>query len=297
MTVLYIASNERGAGKTALAATLAAELGDKGAKVATVRAAVEQDLKSAVAREKSTADVVIVEGGEDAQSTAKAAAAVDARVLLVVRARPEMDASTLVPWKTALGGRLGGSVVNGVLKYQGSDASGRLVPAMRAAGLNPLGAVPEDRRLLAVTVAESAAHFEGQFLLGEEWAGDRLVEHFMVGGMGLDWGVLYFGIRENKAVIVRGDRPDVQMAALATPTSCLIATNALKPLDYVMNEADATETPVFVVETDTKETMAAVGGLLQKAHFGHPRKIQRYRELLKQHVELTSVLRDIKVAA
>ena len=44
----------------------------------------------------------------------------------------------------------------------------------------------------------------------------------MVGGFGMDPGQYVFNTRNKKAVIVRGDRPDVQMSALETQMSCFI---------------------------------------------------------------------------
>ena len=68
-----------------------------------------------------------------------------------------------------------------------------------------------------------------------------LIEHFLIGGLILDWGVHYFNTRANKAVISRGDRPDIQMSALATPTSCLIATSGVTPVEYIIYEAEQEE--------------------------------------------------------
>ena len=79
-----------------------------------------------------------------------------------------------------------------------------------------IAAIPEDRRLLGMSVEQLAQHLGGKFLNWEEKK-DNFVEHFLIGGMVLDWGVLYFQRFDNKAVIVRGDRPDIQMAALRTP--------------------------------------------------------------------------------
>ena len=65
-----------------------------------------------------------------------------------------------------------------------------------------------------------------------------------MGGWGLDAGELYFGLRESKAVIVRGDRPDMQMAALTTPTTCMLLTQGIEPIEYVRNEAELEEVPI-----------------------------------------------------
>ena len=105
-----------------------------------------------------------------------------------------------------------------------------------------LAAIPEDRRLLGVTAGQIADHLGGSFLSWEEKR-DNFVEHYLIGGMVLDWGVLYFQQFDNKAVIVRGNRPDLQMAALRTPTSCIVLTGGYPPIQYVSYEAGEEEVP------------------------------------------------------
>jgi BioD-like phosphotransacetylase family protein len=167
---------------------------------------------------------------------------------------------------------------------------------MSSAGLASLGVIPEDRRLLSLTVSQIAAELHGRYVLFEE-LGDRLVEHFMVGGMSLDSGEPYFRLRENKAVIIRGDRPDIQMAALQTPTACMLLTNGIEPIEYVAYEAEQERVPVIVVEPDTLSTMDALGTVSSRASFDHPSKLERFGELLEEHVDLAAIYAGLGLAA
>ena len=49
-------------------------------------------------------------------------------------------------------------------------------------------------------------------------------------------------------MIVRGDRPDVQMSALGTDMECFILTNGLEPIEYVKYEADEEEVSIVIVD-------------------------------------------------
>ena len=111
----------------------------------------------------------------------------------------------------------------------------------------------------------------------------------MVGGLGLDSGESYFSLRENKAVIIRGDRPDVQMAALATTTSCMVATNDVEPIEYVVNEAELDEVPIILVRDDTLTTMDSLNSLQQGVRFNHPPKLERFASLMTEHVNLDAI--------
>ena len=126
-----------------------------------------------------------------------------------------------------------------------------------------------------------------------EDADQALVEHVMVGGLGLDAGTLYFALHRNKAVVVRGDRPDVQMAALATPTACMVLTMGIDPIEYVLNEAELEEVPLMVVAPNTMETMDALATLQEGARFDHPAKLERMAEMVRRRVDVEAIERGM----
>ena len=330
MPVLYVASDEEGAGKTALCATLARLTAEQGRRsvvfkplpgegreqgsdpdgaiyrsllgqttegwpLATSNGDLGADLlgriETVFVGVSAGADAVIIEGSSalSREETKRLANALDARVLVIARYRHDLSADGLTGWKRQMGELLAGVLVNGCTLYKGHEASSELLPSIEANGMTSFGLVPEDRRLLGVTVRQLSDHLDGRFVACEEKA-DALVEHLMVGGMGMDPGEYYFEQRENKAVIARGDRPDIHMSALTTPTACMVLTKGVEPIEYVKYEAEQEEVSVIVVETDTLETMGAVDSLIDRARFDHPLKLERYGELLEEHADLPGLL-------
>ena len=333
MTVLYVVSDQEGAGKTALCVTLARMLVRREVKaavfkpVASTGAGADSDrdaeiyLKllnqraegwpldlpeegvtqglleessAALARVADGADVVLAEGSSrlSPDDSNRVAETLDSKVLVIAQHHRDLAAPRLKHWQGLLGDRLLGFVINGVARYLGTDARTRLLPAMEAEGLASFGVIPEDRRLLGVSVRQIAEHLEGRFIVCEERA-DALVEHLMVGTFGMDPGDLYFGLRDNKAVIVRGDRPDVQMPALSTPTACMVLTKGIEPIEYVRYEAEQEEVSVLVVQTDTLSTMDALNSLMARARFDHPLKLDRFTELVEGHLDLEALFSAI----
>ena len=329
MNPVYIISETEGEGKTAMCAGLARKIQDSGASVAVFRPlageglspdtdqdadtyhallgqergpsplelsgagltdALLDDIKVAFTTVSDGMDIVLVEGScaLSTEESAKLAAALDARSLVVTLHRRGLAGSGLSHWKERFGDRLVGFVVNGMTRYLGTETRAELLPSMESEGLRCFGTVPEDRRLLGVSVGQLAQHLEGRFVVCEEQS-DALVEYLMVGGMGMDPVELYFGTRENKAVIVRGDRPDLQMGALNTETSCMVLTKGIEPIEYVSYEAEQEEVSVMIVETDTLSTMDAANTLMDRARFDHPLKLSRYAELLDRHVDLPAL--------
>jgi BioD-like phosphotransacetylase family protein len=328
MSVLYVTSDRPGVGKTAFCATLAAETQRRGKHAAVFkplrategtgpdpdaevyRALLGQpeakwpfrqrksgltptllkDIDEAFEEVKNGTDLVIVEGLSDIppKVSKQLVNMLGARVVVLAGYSPGLDASQLMRWRLVFGDSLLGTVINGHTRYRGRDVEMRLLPSVRSAGFAVLGAVPEDRRLLGVSVGQLASHLDGRFAVGEG-AAEGLIEHFMVGGLGLDWGGGYFGLRGDKAVIVRGDRPDIQMAALPTPTTCMVLTGGIEPIEYVSYEAEQENVAVMVVQSDTLSTMAMLATLPNKTRFDHPAKLDRFGELLREHVDLNAI--------
>ena len=215
------------------------------------------------------------------------AEALDARILLVsncASASPSQAAE-------AFGNRLIGAIVNRVPSHGVHDAESTLVPAFRQHAIPVLGLLPEDRRMLAPTVGDVAEHLEAEVInrsaLAEPDARlGELVEHFMLGGLFLDQGAYVFGRRENKAVIVRGDRPDLQMAALESSTVCLILTEGKSPVQYITHHAELQQTPMLAVSAPTLETMEALHTIGERTTVHSVHKAQRFAELLDAHCTL-----------
>ena len=336
MGVLYVASDESGAGKTAFCTTLAHSLKGRGVRATVFKpfaatADAEQDSDSAAFQtllgqpetawpfpapegKLTAAAVRKINGalktapeGQDAliveessvlsdEATTRLVELLDAKVVVVVRYRDGLDASALKRWQTLFEDKLVGVVVNGLTRYQSHEAKTGLVASLESDGHNVLGIVPEDRRLLAPTVEQVAAQLEGRFAVGGDLT-DGLIEHILVGGLGLDNGVDYFGLRDNKAVVIRGDRPDIQMAALQTPTACMVLTQDTEPIEYVVNEAELEEVPVVVVPTNTLDTMDALGAVQGSVRFDHPAKMERFADLVEAHVDVEAIYGALGVGA
>ncbi len=207
---------------------------------------------------------------------------IDAAVIVVMGYTSGLGLEDILKAKQLFGDRLAGIVLNGITRYKLREVKAQLVPSIEAEGIKVLASIPEDRRLLGVSVGQLARHLDGKFLNLEKKR-DNLVEHYLIGGMILDWGVLYFERFTNKAVIVRGDRPDIQMAALKTATSCLVLTGGHPPIQYVKYEAGEQEVPLIQVEADTLNTASALESLQERVLFDHPMKHDQFQELMSQH--------------
>ena len=309
MATLIIASISDRSGKTAVAAALALRLGTEDSPVAIGKVSGDQssndidaavfasllpgspalsgaisDIASNISNSADAGTIAIVEGSSNTAANIELANATDGLVLLIVR-YGENVASIAKEY----GSRLAGVVINGLPKYRTEEVAGKITAEIEAAGTKLLGAIPDDRRMLAPKLGQVAEFLGGQFLTGKDES-DQLLDNFLIGGLVLDWGPFYFASRNNTGVIVRGDRPDVQLAAIQTDTTrALVLTKGVRPVEYVMYEAAQRSIPIVVVPGNTHDVAEQLEGLQPNVSFDHPDKLARMVNLVSEHVDVSAL--------
>ena len=312
MGILYVVSDTDGAGKTSFCASLASVLLDMGHKVSVSKAIFSEQDKEDLDSYSSVLDANfsklpgqsfdVSDVGEEIKSVAK-----DVDTLLVeasntlskdehidlvksigakvIHVTKYDEAIGSIPFSTSFGQDLIGTVINFLTKYKGTEAHEVVIPRLKKSGINVLGLIPENRTLLSLTVKQICESLEGIFFSGEEY-GEDLVESFMVGGFGMDPGQYIFSRQDKKAVVVRGDRPDVQMSALDTDMECFIMTGGIEPIEYVKYEANEEEVSIIIVNSDTLETMDKIGTLQEHSEFDHKDKLARFKNLISSNIDI-----------
>ncbi len=167
-----------------------------------------------------------------------------------------------------------------------------IVPILTAEGIAVFGIIPEDKVLRAVTVGEIAEHLGGEILCAMEKK-EELVEEFMVGAMSQEHALRYFRRKPNKAVITGGDRSDVQLAALATATKCLILTGNFRPSPIVLARAEELGISMILVDVDTYTAVDRMEALIGRVGLHEERKIEQMGKLLNKHVRLEKLFESI----
>jgi len=312
LTVLYVVSAEEAAGKTAICAGLGKFLQDNGKKVGYLKPlAVEKgDADGDIAFMKQVLgasdivnapdllkgrDVVIVETGlgasaADAVSQATYGAAREMSAKAIVVEAYSGQASRFIDSYKGFGESLLGIVLNKVPASQLKRVQDEASAQFGAAGINVLGVLPEDRVLFAVTVGELADNIQGKILNNAEKAAD-LVENFMLGAMVVDSGLDYFGRKNNKAAVVRQDRPDMQLAALETSTRCLVLSDSKEePIYSVLQKAESRGIPIIATDNATSDIVTSIEDALSRARLNQEKKLPRLAEIIKQHLDLKAVL-------
>ena len=134
-----------------------------------------------------------------------------------------------------------------------------------------MGVLSEERALPSVSVAKLAEDLKAEVLCCPELT-DKLVENIMIGAMSFGSGEDYFVRKDNKAVITRGEKHDIALAALSTSTACLILSNGKQTSPQVIHWAEDKGVPVLSVEQDVLSIVDEVEKTFIKAMSGEQEK-------------------------
>ena len=191
-----------------------------------------------------------------------------------------------------LGNQLLGVVFNVVPSSKLSYTREILVPFLKKNGITTLGIMQKDPILSAVPIREIITSLNGKVLCCEDRV-DELIEHFMIGAMNVESALSYFRKVSNKAVITGGDRSDIQLAALETPTKCLILTGELYPNASILGRAQEVGVPIVVVRADTANTLEVCENLSGYASLHDKSKIRRAAEVVEREIDFKTIYQQL----
>jgi len=245
-------------------------------------------IKKAYAKVSRGKEVVMVEGVYERGIVE----ALDARVIIVEAYSEELFKAKFIDKYKDFWEYLLGVVLNKVPRNQLQRVQEDLSAKFGKKGINILGVLPEDRVLFSLTVGELAEHIQGEILNCAEKSAE-LVEDFMLGAMTVDPGPDYFGRKANKAVVVRGERPDMQLAALETSTKCLVLSGDVSPIHTVLQGAEGKGIPIILAKGDTIATVVSIEQALGKTRFNHEKKLPRLAEIMGQQFNFQAVYKGL----
>jgi BioD-like phosphotransacetylase family protein len=142
-------------------------------------------------------------------------------------------------------------------------------------------------------VAEIVESLGGTYVCGEQY-GDHLVETYMIGAMSPEHALRYFPLTPNKVVIVGGDRAEIILTALDTPTMAVVLTGNYVPSPAVLERADERGVPLVSVETDTVTAADDLRRLFGRLRVKERAKIDLIVELIEEAVDLDRLVADLR---
>ena len=125
---------------------------------------------------------------------------------------------------------------------------------------------------------------DGRLLCGEDKL-DEIVEKYSIGAMTAEAALRHFSKIRNKAVITGGDRSDIVLAALDTPTKCLVLTGNLHPNDVIISRAQQAGVPIVLVPGDTLQTVEKFENMMGRLSIREKSKLEYATQIMDKHID------------
>ncbi|SNR92238.1 hypothetical protein SAMN04488503_1936 [Humidesulfovibrio mexicanus] len=225
--------------------------------------------------------------GVDAVSLVAALGGADPRfgALVIDRFEKELNYDLLLMLKEQLGRSLFGVILNDVPPAYLDEVSGHLAPFLEARGIPVMGILPRDPLMGSITVGDLAQRLGGKIISAHHRT-DRVVSQFLIGTMQVENFMLHFRKKKNAAVIVGGDRADVQLVALEGDCPCLVLTGNLYPNDVILTRSEVLETSIIIVREDTFTVAKKMENLLTRHKMRDAVKVRQGAELVARHLRM-----------
>lgn len=336
MTALYVSSITENAGKTMLCAGLGKALADSGKKVGyfkpltssqvesdkdaqfmcklldlkepveaicpvvDIKGDTDEPLRQAYSIAAQDKDIVIIEG-MPLDISGNIIEILDARVLAVHDYNNQF--SLAIEEYKKLGGRLLGTILNKVPRNKVIRMKDQVIPEMMPAGIKLIGVIPEDRMLMTLSIADLAEALKGKILNNADNASE-LIENFMMGSSTFDRGAAYYIRKNNKAVILWGERPGFRKAAIAnllsgalqTSTKCIVISANGTPIPTVAQKAEAQQVPLISAPGTVPDIITSLENAMGHFKFNQEQKLPRLSEILLQSLNLELLSQELGLA-
>jgi BioD-like phosphotransacetylase family protein len=218
----------------------------------------------------------------------------NAKVLIVVRYEGEFCVDYILQAKKDLGDHFIGVIFNKVTHEFKESVNDYIIPFLKRKEVDILGILPHDPLVGSITVEELNEMLGGKVLCCHDRL-HNLVERFLIGAMQVDKATEYFKMTKNNAVIVGGDRADIQLSAIESGTECLVLTGELYPSETIISRAEQRNIPIIVVRDDTYTVAKKVERLSVRLRLRDKAKVAHGTELVVKNVNFPLLYKNLGI--
>lgn len=254
-----------------------------------------QQIKNAYASIQAGHDVMLVGGSGHMHSGKyfgmdgfRLARELDLKVIIIDRLNPGVNYDLLMAYKELLGDRLIGVVLNDVPPSFNSEVNSLIVPFLETNGIPVPGVIPHDPLMSSIQAGDLAESLGGKLITAQNKA-TGMVENFLIGTMQVENFMTYFRRNQNAAVIVGGDRADVQLVAIEGDCPCLILTGNLFPNDIILSRAETLNVPIIMVRNDTYSIALKMEQILSRHKLRDIIKVRQTAELVNSSLDFNAL--------
>lgn len=217
----------------------------------------------------------------------------DLRVILVETLEDGLDFDAVLLMQKHLGPRLAGVILNKVPPAEIPLCRQWLTPYLESYGVKVLGIIPNEPELKVIRCMNLAYELKGRIVAGNNSAAKLGITGFLIGSMQIESFMTRVRDKTANAIIVGGDRTDLQLAALCAKGNCLVLTGNISPDELVRSRAEKLDIPVIVVAEDTYTMARRIARILEDRKFDDMAQINRGVRLFDESMNLPLLLRAL----
>jgi BioD-like phosphotransacetylase family protein len=210
------------------------------------------------------------------------------KAIIVDRLHHEVNYDLLLSMKEIMGDHLLGVVLNDIPPTFMSEITSVIRPFLERNHVSVLGVIPRDPLMGSIRAHELANRLGGR-LVAAQGRADAMVENFLIGTMQVENFINYFRRQKNSAVIVGGDRADIQFVAIEGECPCLVLTGNLFPNDIILSRADTLNVPIIMVRDDTYTVAKKMEALLTRHKMRDVIKIRQGAQLVSVNLDFDAI--------
>ena len=257
------------------------------------------EIKSAYEKIAADCDVVVL-GGSGSMYSGKycgvdGISVVDElglKTIVIDRYQEELKYDYLMVMKETMGEDMLGVILNDIPPGVMDEIETLLKPFLERIGVNVMGVIPKDPLMGAIKVSDLAERLGGKVIASHNKA-DKVVENFLIGTMQVENFMTHFRKNKNSAVIVGGDRSDVQLVALEGNCPCLVLTGNLYPNDIILTRSEVLEIPIVIVRDDTYTVAKKMESILSRHKLRDEIKIRQGAQLVSSSIDYEHVKKQL----
>lgn len=209
-----------------------------------------------------------------------------AKAIIVVKYEGEYIVDYVMQARKDLGDSFIGIILNRVTEEYKQSVDEYVLPFLKRKKIDVIGVIPHDSIVGSITVEELNEMLGGKVLCCHHKL-SNLVEQFLIGAMQVDKAIEYFKKTRNNAVIVGGDRSDIQLSAIESGSVCLILTGELYPSEIIISRAEQKDIPIIVVREDTYTIAKKLEKLSVRLRLRDKSKVERGMNLVMENLDFS----------
>jgi hypothetical protein len=241
-------------------------------------------------------DMMIIEGGPNLSygayknlSSINVAQSLGVEPVIIAQGSTEVIVDKLSMAQSCFS-KIKGVIINKISYADLNETKSFTIPLIEDLGIPVIGSIPSYKALRMFTARDIVTHLHAEIVTEEGL--ENGIDTMLVGAMSFDAALTYFRRYADKVVVTGGDRAEIMLAAMETPTACIVATGGVRPSPPVIKKAVELKIPILMVKGDTYSAAKTIQNIRSSIRPEDTDKIAIIKNRLSRHIQVDTLLHE-----